>query len=356
MINVNETNSRPARFRSARLLAAAAVATFGLSTASALANTERSAPPKLETNQRFIEGISRPTRLNVAKPMSVFQYVIESLPKQVTVYPTEGYYYFSFTHMGREYAGNVRFDIVDRDKGKVHFAYFRTYTEWRRGEAPNYRLLSDKDGVVVKKVGKLAYTIAFAGKTVRFDMVDLSHVKPPKDAVSQDEVYIGPVFDESGIQFYLMFNKKLKVFHYVLNEAVAVGESLFKSEVADNISIGWRTGFAYYRDPHLNRKILVGVYMGNSRVNNYYDGPFDQLPDNFIKGNVLHDAIIAVDPGQKGRIDRLGNSAGGASRFFIGSYMYYEAEEQLAGFAHCMGEDNVTKENYGLCLAVEPTE
>lgn len=357
MFTTEKTTAKSGK-RSAKigLFAAVVMATMGFGANFAVANTEGSSQPKLETNQSFIETISQPTKLDVSKPMSVFQYVLNNLPKRVTVYPTEGYYYFSFAHMGQQYAGNVRFDIVDRDQGKLHFAFFRKYSEWRRGEAPNYRLLSDKDGVEVKKVDKLSYTVTYKGKTVRFDMVDLSGVKPPKEALGPDDVYIGPVYDESGIQFYLLFNKKINVFQYVLNESVAVGERLFKSEVAENVSIGWRTGFAYYKDPHYKRQILVGVYMGNSRVNNYYDGPFDQLPDNFIEGNVLHDAIIAVDPTQKGRIDRLGNSEGGASRFFIGSYMYYEAEEQLAGFAHCMSEQNVTKDNYGLCLAVEPTE
>ena len=356
MSQTRENSLRSQMFSKFGFLAAIMVTAVSLSPAPSAANVEANGSPKLETNQSFIESNARRTKLDTSKPMSVFEYVMRSLPKQVTVYPTEGYYYFSFTHMGQQFAGNVRFDIVDRDDGKLHFAYFRKYTEWRRGAAPTYRLLSAKDGVSVKKVGKLSYAVAHKGKSVRFDMIDLSHVKPPKEAMGADDVYIGPVFDESGIQFYLLFNQKIKVFHYVLNEAVVVGESLFRSEVADNVLIGRRTGFAYYQDPHLNRKILVGVYMGNSRVNNYYDGPFDQLPDNFVKGNVLHDAIIAVDPTQKGRIDRLGNSDGGASRFFIGSYLYYEAEEQLAGFAQCMSEQNVTKENYGLCLAVEPTE
>ena len=33
---------------------------------------------------------------------------------------------------------------------------------------------------------------------------------------------LGPIFDESAIQFYLVFNKRLKVFHYVLDESGTV--------------------------------------------------------------------------------------------------------------------------------------
>jgi len=205
----------------------------------------------------------------------------------------------------------------------------------------------------VKKAGRLAYDIAFGGKSVRFNFVDLSNVKPPKSKLGANETYIGPVFDESGIQYYLVFNTAHKIFHYVLNEEVPVGETLFKSEVSKSITIGMRTGFAYYQDPYLKRKILIGVHAANSRVNNYFDGPFDQLPDNFIKGTVLYDAIIAVEPNMKGKIDRLGNSPDGATRYFIGPYMHYEDEAQLATVDQCMAQTSVTKADYGLCFVID---
>ena len=30
-----------------------------------------------------------------------------------------------------------------------------------------------------------------------------------------------------------------------------------------------------------NRQILIGAFVGNTQLNNYFDGPFDQLPDNY---------------------------------------------------------------------------
>ena len=66
----------------------------------------------------------------------------------------------------------------------------------------------------------------------------------------------------------------------------------------------------YYRDHRLDRKILIGVYEENVRVNNYFDGPFDQLPDNFIEGETLRNAILKVQPNLKGKIDRFGGTAG----------------------------------------------
>ena len=60
-----------------------------------------------------------------------------------------------------------------------------------------------------------------------------------------------------------------------------------------HVLIGRRSGFAFFKDIALHRKLLVGVYAGNIDVNNYLDGPFDQLPDNFLEGDELRPAILA---------------------------------------------------------------
>lgn len=324
-----------------------------LTASQATPNAAQASSPRLTTNQSYVEKVTRMTSLDVKKPMSVFEFVHRSLPNKVTVYPSENYYYFSFMHQGQEYVGNLRLDIADRDKGLVHFAYFKKYTEWQRGADPTYGLLSKADGVTIKKAGRLAYDISFKKRNVRFELIDLSKTKPPKAAVSKDESYLGPVFDESGIQFYLIFNKRLKVFHYVLNEAVPIGETLMQSEVSKHIQIGRRTGFAYYMDPFVKRKVLIGVHAANSRVNNYFDGPFDQLPDNFIKGDALRNAIELAEPGLKGKIDRLGNSPDGATRYFIGPYMHYEDEYQMSAVSQCMDDKTVTRRDYALCFVIE---
>ena len=65
------------------------------------------------------------------------------------------------------------------------------------------------------------------------------------------------------------------------------------------------------------------------RANNYFDGPFDQLPDNFIEGEALRDAILAVRPQLKGEIDRFGASPDGSIRFNIGPYLPYREVRDL---------------------------
>ena len=263
-------------------------------------------PPALQTNQAYVEEVSGKTALDANDLMAVFGYVMSKLPERVKVYPTENYYYFWFIHDGIRYAGNIRLDASNRDDGKVVFAYFEDTSVWYEDADVKHKILDASDGVKLEKVEDLVYKLTYKDKSVTFALNDLRGVQPPAGALGPDEVFLGPIFDESAIQFYLLFNRKLKLFHYVLNEAAPVPDKFFSPKGRSRITIGKRTGFAFYRDHRLNRKILIGAFEGNMRGNNYFDGPFDQLPDNFIEGEALRDAILAVRPQLKGTIDRFG--------------------------------------------------
>jgi hypothetical protein len=292
-------------------------------------------PPKLETNQAYVEELAQTTKLETGDLMAVFDYVVSKLPEHVKVYPTENYYYFWFVQGGIRHAGNIRLDASNRDDGKVIFAYFEDTSVWYDDAEVKYRILDASQGVKLEKEGDLVYRLTYKDKSVTFVLNDLRGVKPPPDAVEPDETYLGPIFDESAIQFYLLFNKRLKIFHYVLNETGAVPDQFFSPKRKDRILVGKRTGFAFYRDHRLNRKILIGAYQGNMRANNYFDGPFDQLPDNFLEGEALRDAILAVRPQLKGEIDRFGASPDGSIRFNIGPYVPYNELTDLDQIDAC---------------------
>ena len=49
--------------------------------------------------------------------------------------------------------------------------------------------------------------------------------------MSRDERFIGPIFDESGVRFLLVYNQKLKAFHYLLDETITPNESFTPSPV-----------------------------------------------------------------------------------------------------------------------------
>jgi hypothetical protein len=338
--------------RKIRSMLAGAVVAAGLVAAAAAEPSH----PQLHTNQQFLEDLAVTDAFDVKDALSVFRFVLNSLPDRVKVYPTENYYYFKFNSGGVSYSGNIRLENERRDRGQVHFAFAPEFSEWKEEEPAVFKILTKKDGVTIERMEDLTYRISLAGKSVVFALNDLRHVKPPPGAMSADERFIGPIFDESGVRFLLVYNQRLKAFHYLLDETITPNETFAPSPSTDRILIGKRTGFAFYRDHKLDRKILIGVYEGNSRVNNYYDGPFDQLPDNFIQGNSLRDAILDVASRLKGRIDRYGSSFDGESRYMIAPYVHYTVEDDLLMFHNCAESSEVPADQYPLCFVYDESD
>lgn len=305
---------------------------------------ENRAENGVSLNQTYLESVLDSRNMDIGNIMDVFQHVFSSLPDEVTVYPTENYFYFQFGYRGLLYAGNMRLDVGDRDEGVVHFAYFNLFEDWNAELMTEYRPLNANDGVVIEKLEDLKYQISFRGRRVEFNLNDLRNVQPPANALAEGEAYLGPVFDESGIQFYLVFNEEEKYITFVLNENGPPPDRLIPyNEAKPDILLGMRTGFAFFQDPYRNRKILIGVYQGNVQNNNYFDGPFDQLPDNFIEGNELQNALLTLYPGLEGEIDRLGNFAGQQGRVLVNPYINYNYLTELDVFLDCRGAaDNET--------------
>lgn len=304
----------------------------------------------LSTNQSYIEEIQRRPTMPLPDTRSMFSLVLAGLPPRVKVYPTENYFYFSFFANGVRYAGNIRLDAGGRDEGKVHFAYYMDLTEWAGSENINYLVLDWRHGVKVEKVDELVYRVGDGKTSVVFELNDLRGVKPPVGLVLKNERYIGPIFDESGIRFFLVYNTDRKLFHYILDETRPVDDLLEPGLTTDRILVGRRSGFAFYKDHRVERKILIGVFEANSRVNNYFDGPFDQLPDNFIEGESLRSALLEIEPSLAGQIDRFGAAPDGSTRFMIAPYHHYRTEEDLLYFHNCATWPQLRPEVYPSCF------
>ncbi|MEC9343594.1 MAG: hypothetical protein VYD64_07080 [Pseudomonadota bacterium] len=291
--------------------------------------------PQLHTNEAFVGEVANASQLDIDDTMAVWRFVLGALPDRVSVIPTENYYYFHFHHGGVKYSGNIRLPVDERDKGLVEFIYFKSTNPWIFDPEDHHATLGADDGVMVEKVADLAYRVGHAGKSVVFELNDLSGVTPPPDALRDGETYLGPVADESGLRFFLVFDSALKLFQYVLDETVPVGDELVDLPQYDHILLGRRTGFAFLQES--GRKLLVGVYGLNIVVNNYLDGPFDQLPDNFIRGDELRDALLLARPYLEGRINRLGIRPDGL-REAIAPYYEYGAIEELKALDECAGK------------------
>jgi hypothetical protein len=301
--------------------------------------------PKLQTLEADIREAMRTDTLDIDDPLKVFAFVLNTLPDRVTVHPTENYYYFRFLHRGTPYAGNLRIEVSDKP-AVLHFAYYRTQTPWHPEAKATEITLNEAQGVTLEKEDRLLYRVGYDGKSVQFALNDLSGVKPRAGQLAPDERFIGPVFDESGVRFLLVFNDKRKTFLYIVDDSLPLPEETFPAHDGSRIAIGRRTGFAYFRDFKLPRQILIGVFDDNLLLNTYYDGPFDQLPDNFIEGETLRSAIIAVTPRLKGRIDRFGRALDRNIRYAIKPYLAYIEVSDLAPVERCAHERAVRADYY----------
>ncbi len=313
--------------------------------------------PALVTNENQIaEALRASGGLQISSPKAVFAYVLASLPGRVMVYPTENYYYFTFLHGGVPYAGNLRLDAMDRDHGKLHFVYFRRQTPWMGTSAVTHMVLGGSQGVEVVKLDQLVYRVKHGMSSVVFELNNLSNLMPPRETLVAGEQYLGPVFDESGIRFFLIYNPRAKIFHYVLDETAPVADRLAPTGISDRISIGMRTGFAFYEDHRAARKLLIGVYEESERLNTQFDGPFDQLPDNFIEGDSLKRAILEVEPDLKNKIGRLGHYHDGATRYMIAPYIRYQELADLAGIHSCATAQTAKSVSYAICFSSNANE
>ncbi len=331
----------------ARILIAAVV--LGASIAAAAQDRVQ-----VQSNEPGAAEGSPPVAFAIDDPIAVFAYVLGQLPEHVQITPTENYFYLRFTRRGVSYAGNIRLAAADRDQGKVNFAYSEQPTDWNPDPKNHHAVLGREQGVSVERTGSLTYRVAHAAKTVTFVLNDLSKVKPPPEAIKSDEIFLGPIFDESAIRFFLVFNSRLKIFHFVLDEIAPAADQFSPLKGADQIQIGKRTGFAFYQFG--SRKILIGVNERQSRLNTYLDGPFDQLPENFIDGEALRDAIVAADPSAKGKIDRLGNFSGGSGRYLIHPYLLYRQPADLAVFQRCATAKRIGPADRAACFVIGDDE
>ena len=328
------------------------IAALGLALLATATAAQEPGPPPLQTNEAYVNDVMRKSTLTVDDPMAVFAYVLDSLPARVKVYPTENHYYFSFDLNGIRYAGNIKIDARLRAEGKVEFSYYEDRGPWLPDTKATALTLDASRGVTVEQVEPLAYCIIYRNKSVVFALNDLSQVKPPASALAPDDHFIGPIFDESAVRFFLVFNSRLKVFHYILDETVTPADVFVPAPVGHGrILIGKRTGFALYRDQQRERKILIGVFRDNVAANNYIDGPFDQMPDNFIVDDSYRDAILAVEPDLKGQINRYGSFPDGA-RFAVEPYMEYRSPSDLGIFDRCATNQRIPPKRHAACFSL----
>lgn len=255
-------------------------------------------------------------KVDLANIDSVFAYVWKNIPYYAIIYPTEMYYYFRIPDTNL--SGNLRFS--DIESGKLSFAFFSTDNSRSFDGDKDYKLFDEKDGLKVGVLENNRVKLTYKGKSVIFELPHIQTARPKNLQILPEEEIIAKIRDESGIVFYLFFNGKTNSFYYILDEESPVIEVLTKTD--ENIYLGERTQFAYYDDINFARKILVGVSTENIWENNYFDGPFDQVPPNLEIREKLYKAYPYTQ--YMNGLDPNGNFLDWkGSRLAISSYLDY---------------------------------
>lgn len=288
----------------------------------------------VSTNQQYIDQV-RSQGFDLDDVKGTFDKIFKTLPEEVFVYPTENYYYFKFFTAGREIWGNIRLDSLDRQEGLLSFAYFEVHGQtdpYFFFSRSWYKQLSKQDGVEVRQISPLAYSVSSGSKTVKFQLNDLKQEVPANLHLRSSEAFISRNCDESGFQFILVFDRERKAFRYLLDESVPLPDILHP--FGKDIYVGMRSGFAFYQEPDLSRKLLFAVSASNSEVNNYYDGPFDQLGDNFVNPQEFERYLVEAYPFYSGKVKGRGDfvdekGARTGTRVLISAYFTYNHMREL---------------------------
>ena len=284
-------------------------------------------------NQDWLEGLSSDP-VDLEDVDATFWHVFSGLKDEITVYPSENYYYFALYVNGRQIWGNIRLPSGRRERGVLSFGYF----EFR--ESPfetserltRFKFFTQADGLIMEELDRFTYKVSYNDRDVIFNFHELSQEPPDLFDLGEDEVFIERTFDESGYQYFLLFNERLNHFLWVLNEEENVPDILEARH--EDLLVGKRSGFAFWVDAaHDDRKVLFAIRGQSATRNDYYDGPFDQLADNYALEVGISDYMEKASPSLKGRIDPYGYFLDRErGRVSISPYFVYFTMESLENF------------------------
>ena len=168
-------------------------------------------------NQKLVEGLTTES-VDLNDVDAVFWHIFSRLPDEVTVYPSENYYYFIMYTDRRQLWGNIRLAAGRRERGVLSFAYFE-FRETPYVTEPRISLskfFTDSDGLKIEELDPFTYKVRYNQKEVLFNPHKLSQEPPNLFNLGPDEEFIMRTFDESGYRFFLLFNAERNYFFWVL--------------------------------------------------------------------------------------------------------------------------------------------
>ena len=104
-------------------------------------------------NQKLVEGLTTES-VDLSDVDAVFWHIFSRLPDEVTVYPSENYYYFIMYTDRRQLWGNIRLAAGRRERGVLSFAYFEfretPYVTEPRVSASKF--FTNADGLLIEEL------------------------------------------------------------------------------------------------------------------------------------------------------------------------------------------------------------
>lgn len=271
-----------------------------------------------------------------ASPLEVLDDVLASLPPETLVSPSEGYCYTKLFYRNAEVQVALNVAKSNTDRGVVTIGYNAVSripglatTETLGGEME----IGSEQGLSVSRSGDTV-VLSRGGLTRRLRMLPAESFQLP--TAEQPDGYLFTAFDESGLQFHLVFRSQEKRFRWLLDERTAGAETWLK---AGRMAFGIRTGFAFWETQDSER-VLVGVSRTQVGENSWFDGPFDQLPDDVIDhSDRFSQALESALPELKGKVDRHGRYLGDSgSRVAISPYQMYGSMDGFAAEAESLAK------------------
>ncbi|MGP5315201.1 hypothetical protein ACTXLD_07220 [Psychrobacter faecalis] len=292
----------------------------------------------LTTNEKMINELYLENELNIDNVDEVFEYVLSQTDDTLTIYPSEGYYYFSFYHQGNLIKGNLLVGHKLRQQGTLSFIYFYDIAGKERGEfKTHHKLYKTSAEFSLKKTKPNLYQLNFKKikKNIKINQLvtDASFVNTLEQHGFEVNI---PMMDESGVQFYLAFYPATNNFYYI-NDLSRDDE--FYYTLGEGLKVGARTEFVYL--PMDKFAILVGVNAANIYKNNYYDGPFDQLPDEALEGINYKSYLYKVNPSWKEQIYDDGYFINDSTaRVGLTNYFEYLSLDEFQKIQPCVSDKN----------------
>jgi hypothetical protein len=238
--------------------------------------------------------LPQPLPVVTAGSDEIFSAVFAQLPTEAQVLPTEHYYYWQGVSEGRPMRGNLRFANGLRERGELSFSY----TCGEESASPHF---TKEQGVTLVCDDAFTVRVSFRGRTILFRLHQLPQTPPAATQLLAGEQFVERTYDESGLQFYLIYQRAGNCFNWILDETTP-GNFV---PLEGNLKHEARTDFVFEVTPQ--RKLLVGVKESHVRENTAYDGPFDQLADNYGEASGRRALLEKAVPECAGRIDAWGN-------------------------------------------------